>query len=321
METDEESEKVTINLSYPFEYPTVFMTQHVKPLYIKAYFDGIEMGRVLVDKGAAVNLLPRSSLKKLGKRNPKLIPTSTTITSFAGDKQMAQGILPINLSLGTRDCMTAFFVINNFTEAKLYTEGVVPLSVLRKSNVTAEVIDDEEVAHLKHLEEEALRTDFAYEEESKDIELKKIEAERNERLLRRSLVEYKLPVKPNFKPHKQKPRWMSPEVVQKAKKEIVRLLKVDFIRTVRYVKWLSNIVLVVKNNGELRVCINFRNLSLVTSKDEYPMFITDLLVESSAGHKILSMMDRHSRYNQICIAEEDVHKIAFKCLGNIDTFE
>ena len=71
------------------------------------------MNRVLVDNRAMVNLLPKSSLKKLGKRNPRLIPTSTTIASFAGDKQMAQGILNINLSVGTRDCMTAFFVIDS----------------------------------------------------------------------------------------------------------------------------------------------------------------------------------------------------------------
>ncbi|XP_028099140.1 uncharacterized protein LOC114298719 [Camellia sinensis] len=113
METDEEGDEVTINLSYPFNYPTIYMTQYVKPLYIRAYFDGIEMNRVLVDNGATVNLLPKSSLKKLRKRNPRLIPTRTTIAGFAGDKQMAQGILPINLSVGTKDCMTTLFVIDS----------------------------------------------------------------------------------------------------------------------------------------------------------------------------------------------------------------
>ena len=83
---DESEEEVSINLSYPFEYPTTSMTQHVKPLYIKAFFDGIQMNQVLVDNGAVVNLLPKSSLKKLGKKNPRLIPTSTAITGFAGDK-------------------------------------------------------------------------------------------------------------------------------------------------------------------------------------------------------------------------------------------
>ena len=113
METEDESKEMSINLSYPFEYPTTSMTQNVKPLYIKAFFEGIHINMVLMDNGAAKNLLAKSSVKKLGKKNHKLNPTSTTIAGFAGDKQMAQGILPINLSVGTRDCMTAFFVIDS----------------------------------------------------------------------------------------------------------------------------------------------------------------------------------------------------------------
>ena len=77
----------------------------------------------------------------------------------------------------------------------------------------------------------------------------------------------------------------------------------------------------VKKNGKLRVCFEFSNLNLVTAKDEYTMPIVDLLVDSLAGHKILLMMDGHSGYNQIYIAEEDVHKITFRCPGNIGTFK
>ena len=70
-------------------------------------------------------------------------------------------------------------------------------------------------------------------------------------------------------------------------------------------------MLVVKKNGKMKVCIVFRNLNLATPKDEYPMPIIDLLVDCSAGHQILSMMDGHSGYNQICFAKEDIHKTAF----------
>ena len=71
----------------------------------------------------------------------------------------------------------------------------------------------------------------------------------------------------------------------------------------------------------MRVCIDFRNLDLATLKDVYPMPIVDSLVDGSVGHNILSMMDEHSGYNQICIAEEDIHKTAFRCPRNFGTFE
>ena len=82
--------------------------------------------------------------------------------------------------------------------------------------------------------------------------------------------------------------------------------------------WLANIVLVVKNNGTLRVCIDFRDLNLATPKDEYPMPVAEMLVDSAVGYEYLSMLDGYSGYNQIYIAEGDVSKTAFRCPGALD---
>ncbi|XP_059669124.1 uncharacterized protein LOC132314258 [Cornus florida] len=139
--------------------------------------------------------------------------------------------------------------------------------------------------------------------------------------LSRKLVEHRLPIKKDFQPYKQPPRRMSSEVMLKIKEEIERLLKAGFIRTVRYVEWLSNVVPVMKKNGKLRVCVDFRNLNNATPKDEYPMPVADQLIDSADKHEILSFMDGHSGYNQIYLAEEDVHKTAFRCPGSIGTFE
>ena len=95
------------------------------------------------------------------------------------------------------------------------------------------------------------------------------------------------------------------------KEEIERLFKACFIRIARYVEWLSNIVPVMKKNGKLRVCIDFRNLNLATPKDEYPMPVADLLVDSVAKSRILSFMDGHAGYNQIFMNPNDREKTAF----------
>ena len=114
---------------------------------------------------------------------------------------------------------------------------------------------------------------------------------------------------------------MANEVILKVKEEIERLLQAGFIRPAKYVEWLSNIVPVLKKNGKLRVCLDFRNLNTTTPKDEYPIPLADVLVDGVAGHKLLSFMDGHSGYNQIFIAEEYAHKTAFRCPGSIGTFE
>ena len=139
--------------------------------------------------------------------------------------------------------------------------------------------------------------------------------------LDRTLVEHRLPIKKEHIPHQQPPRKMVNEVILKVKEEIERLLQAGFIRPSSYVEWLSNIVSVLKKNGKLCVCIDFRNLNTATPKDKYPMPIIDVLVDGVARHKLLSFMNGHLGYNQIFIAEEDVHKIAFRCPGSIGTFE
>ena len=72
-----------------------------------------------------------------------------------------------------------------------------------------------------------------------------------------------------------------------------------------------NVVSVYKKNGKLRVCIDFRNLNKATPMDGYPMSIADMLVDAAAGHKVISFMDGNARYNQIFMAEEDIHKTVF----------
>lgn len=62
---------------------------------------------------------------------------------------------------------------------------------------------------------------------------------------------------------------------------------------------------VIKKNEKIRVCIDFKDLNRVTPKDEYSMPIVDDLIDKMAGHAL------NSSFNQIFIADEDVHKTDF----------
>jgi hypothetical protein len=140
--------------------------------------------------------------------------------------------------------------------------------------------------------------------------------------LDRSIVEHRLPIKSGFKPYKQPPRKIyKDEVLADVKKEVERLLDANFIRPCRYAEWISNIVPIYKKNGNMRVCIDFRDLNRATPMDGYPMPVADLLVDAVAGHKVISFMDGNAGYNQIFMALEDISKTAFRCPGHIGLFE
>ena len=96
-----------------FEKPTLAMCQHLKPLYIKAHVDGRPVNRVLVDNGAAVNILPTSMLRKLLKTENGLIATDVSISGFAGGgATKTKGVIPIEVKVGSKIATIAFFVVN-----------------------------------------------------------------------------------------------------------------------------------------------------------------------------------------------------------------
>ena len=80
---------------------------------------------------------------------------------------------------------------------------------------------------------------------------------------------------------------------------------------------MSNIVPVKKKNGQIRCCIDFRNLNKVCPKDEFPLPNMDLLIDSAAGSTMFSFMDGFNGYNQIRMAPKDAEKTAFRTtIGN-----
>lgn len=57
---------------------------YVKPLYLHAKIEGEEIGRVLVNNGTAVNILPLSMLEVIGKTMEDLTPNRLEISGFSG---------------------------------------------------------------------------------------------------------------------------------------------------------------------------------------------------------------------------------------------
>ena len=69
--------------------------------------------------------------------------------------------------------------------------------------------------------------------------------------------------------------------------------------------------MVKKANGKWRMCIDFTDLNKACPKDSYPLPRIDQLVDSTAGHQLLSFMDAFSGYNQIMMDESDQEKTSF----------
>jgi hypothetical protein len=131
------------------------------------------------------------------------------------------------------------------------------------------------------------------------------------------LVAHSLNVEPGTRPVVQPMRTFHPEVESQITQEVKKLLSTGFIKPIQYPRWLSNIVPVKKKNGQIRCCVEFRNLNKACPKDEFSLPNMDLLIDSAAGHAMFSFMDGFSRYNQIFMSPRDAEKTAFRTpIGN-----
>jgi hypothetical protein len=67
------------------------------------------VARILVDGGAAVNMMPYSTFKKLGKTDAKLIKMNMTIMGIGGEGPIGpKGVVSMKLTLGSKMIPTAF---------------------------------------------------------------------------------------------------------------------------------------------------------------------------------------------------------------------
>ncbi|XP_019431067.1 PREDICTED: uncharacterized protein LOC109338316, partial [Lupinus angustifolius] len=129
--------------------------------------------------------------------------------------------------------------------------------------------------------------------------------------LDRSIVEHKLPLKPESLPVKQKLRRMKPSLSLRVKDEIQKWLASGFIKVAEYPEWVANVVFVPKKGGKLRICVDYRDLNKARPKDDFPVPHIDVLVDGTVDHALFSFMDGYSGYHQIKMAEEDVEKTTF----------
>ncbi|KAK1668749.1 hypothetical protein QYE76_056908 [Lolium multiflorum] len=96
-----------------FEKPKEKSYRHLKALYLKGYINGQPISKMLVDTGAAVNIMSYSMLRRLGRSSEDLIKTNVTLSDFNGQPSEAKGVLNVDLTVGQKTIPTSFFIVDS----------------------------------------------------------------------------------------------------------------------------------------------------------------------------------------------------------------
>jgi len=123
--------------------------------------------------------------------------------------------------------------------------------------------------------------------------------------------EMRIPLKLDAKPVKQRPYRLNLKYKEKVKVELDRMLEAGIIEPVKESEWISPMVVQENKTGEIRICIDLRNLNDAFLHDPFPTPFTDEVLDNVGGQEVYSFIGRFSGYHQIWIAKEDHHKIMF----------
>ena len=125
------------------------------------------------------------------------------------------------------------------------------------------------------------------------------------------VIQHTIPVQKDAKPFKKKLRRMNPLLLPLIEKWVKKLFDAKIIASLRFSKWLANLVPIRKKSGEIRLYVDSRNLNQVSLKDIYPLPKMDHILQRVVGSQRMSMLDGFSGYNQVAIHPEDQEKTAF----------
>src|SRR3954454_20898493 len=95
------------------------------------------------------------------------------------------------------------------------------------------------------------------------------------------------------------------------KKQLTELMDKGYVQESKS-PYGAPVLFVKKKDGSMRMCVDYRALNKITIKNKYPLPRIDELLDRLLGARYFSKIDLRSGYWQVRIADQDVHKTAFR---------
>lgn len=125
------------------------------------------------------------------------------------------------------------------------------------------------------------------------------------------VVDHRIPLDPSAKPVSIRP-YKYPQFQKIEIERLVEEMKASWIIRDSRSPFSSLFLLVKKNDGSWRICVNYRGLNNISIKDKFPIPTIVEILDELQGATYFSKLDLQSGYHQIQMWELDIHKIAFR---------
>ncbi|XP_028104738.1 uncharacterized protein LOC114303787 [Camellia sinensis] len=307
---------------------------HDDPFVISALLSNYKVRRVLVNNSSSSDIIFLNVNRQPKVEEESLSPLQTPLVGFTGDRVTSMGSIDLSITIGEylrQTTKLVTFLVVDYLSAYNIILGSTALNafqaIISTYHLAMKFPTDLRVGTVRGEQTVAKE---CYVASLKEVKLKKamiikgLDVKDENELVRGEPVEelVEVPIDPfnptktakidaNYPPKPKPTLQLSssnttmclPGPIPTCR--VDKLLEARFVKNVNYSRWLSNVVLVRKNNGKWRLCVDYSNLNRACPKDSYPLPRIDLLVDATVGHQMLSFIDAFSGYNQILMHPAD----------------
>uniref|UniRef100_A0A0A9WHB1 RNA-directed DNA polymerase n=1 Tax=Lygus hesperus TaxID=30085 RepID=A0A0A9WHB1_LYGHE len=228
----------------------------------------------LLDTGAQLNCMPLSVYESLGFDQSLLRPNNLKITTYCGNIIRSLGYCNLSCMINGKTSLIPFNIVNIKCQTVLGLRSCQSLDLIRRVNVvSSQLSDSAEVNKLL----QAHKTCFEG--------------------LGKLPTACKLTLKEGAVPVVDAPRKLPFKIHEKVKNELDRMERDEVIAKVNEPSdWVSSMVVTVKKSGNLRVCIDPKNLNKNLKREHYQLPTTEDIRAKIIGASVFSTLDANSGF-------------------------
>ena len=251
----------------------------VKPIVYNFMINDLKLP-LEIDSGACVSLINRKDCEVL---NMKISDSARKLSAYGGCNIHVLGEVKTSVCFNGRSVSHIFYVTdascNNLCGRDLMEKlGIHLIGVDESSKVMAVHSGDvSDLINQYHIDE------------SKPI----------------SGCNAKIYMKDNVQPKFIKARQVPEAHKVLVNEAIDELIKKDIIEPVKFSEWASPIVPVLKKNGKMRICTDFKDLNSKMNVEKYPLPRLEEMLSVVSDNKLFSKLDMSNAYLQMAVDPED----------------
>ena len=269
---------------------------------------------VLIDTGASINVLNESTFRKINNRmnnTLKLKSTKTKLVTYGNDSPELEIMGEVNLLIESKKKFvnSKFYVIRTDHKNLISGTTATSLQLITINNIEKESTPESTQKNIPvHLKEKLYR----YKDTVFNGQIGKLKDYR-----------VKLKIDEKVPPIAQRERRLPFAVRQRVKEELEKLEKAGIIETVtdEATPWISQMVIALKPNGNIRLCVDMRGPNQAIQRTRYPIPTLEDLTFKLKDSTVFSKLDLTSAFHQLELDKDSRYITTFQTEDGIKRFK